>query len=90
MQTLFRLTTIDAWGPIHMGGALQPPHCNPKLDCGTPYAPLYFLSFVTVISWVMLNLYISVIMNAFDESKMSEDERATWNGLRDWSQIWAL
>lgn len=34
---------------------------------GTPWAPLYFVSFVTMATFVVLNLFVMIIVEDFDE-----------------------
>lgn len=40
---------------------------NP-IECGSSWSPAYFISFVFIVSLVILNLFIAVIFEAFDES----------------------
>ncbi len=42
-------------------------HCVPGRTCGSKLAPIYFFSFVIVCSYVMLNLFILVIIQQFDD-----------------------
>lgn len=55
MLTLFRVSTADAWGPIHAGA---------RSDLGLA-GSLYMVSFVLLVSYVMLNLFIAIILETF-------------------------
>jgi hypothetical protein len=54
---------------------LQPPHCDPVAnECGSWVVFPYFLSFVVLVSMVMLNLFTAVIIEAF-EAQEEQDVR---------------
>lgn len=42
-------------------------------SCGVPYSPLYFLSFVVLCTFVVLNLFILVILQQFQTYYLSEN-----------------
>ena len=39
---------------------------NPEKTCGSPLAYAYFVSFIFLCSFLMLNLFVAVIMDNFD------------------------
>ncbi len=41
--------------------------CVEGVNCGSNIAPIYFFSFVIICSYVMLNLFILVIIQQFDD-----------------------
>jgi len=47
--------------------------CIKGETCGTAIAPLYFISFIVICSFVMLNLFILVIIQQFDQYYLSDD-----------------
>lgn len=47
--------------------------CIPGETCGSNIAPLYFLSFIVICTFVMLNLFILVIIQQFDQYYLAED-----------------
>jgi hypothetical protein len=47
--------------------------CIKGETCGTNIAPLYFISFIVICSFVMLNLFILVIIQQFDQYYLAED-----------------
>ena len=77
---LFRCATGEAWPSIMLaceaGVACDPgAHeynettgkiINPDKKCGSPMAYFYFVSFIFLCSFLMLNLFVAVIMDNFD------------------------
>ena len=59
---LFAISTGEAWNEIMYDCYLAPDDCTPGVDCGTPFAPAYFITFIMLVTHVMLNLFILVII----------------------------
>ncbi|XP_062840951.1 voltage-dependent P/Q-type calcium channel subunit alpha-1A isoform X4 [Trichomycterus rosablanca] len=71
---LFRSATGEAWHDI-MLSCLGGKNCDPqsvneaddsKPKCGSEFAYLYFVSFIFLCSFLMLNLFVAVIMDNFE------------------------
>jgi hypothetical protein len=45
---------------------LQPPDCDPSKDCGSWVVYPYFLSFVVLVTIIMLQLFTAVIIESFE------------------------
>jgi hypothetical protein len=61
--------------------ALQPPDCDPALgECGSWVVYPYFVSFVLLVSMIMLNLFTAVILESF-EAQQEQDVSAAAQGL---------
>ena len=56
--TLFNITTLDGWTEV-MRTAMQ----------HYPWAWLYFVSFVVVGTFVVINMFIAIIINSLDDAK---------------------
>lgn len=67
LLTLFQIVTLEGWVEV-MDTALE----------AHPWAWVYFISFVLIGTFVMLNLFIAVVINNLEASKVAELE-----GLRD-------
>ena len=77
MLLLFRASTGEAWNCVMVDVMVQPPNCDPTEiededgnilkynDCGSLIAPLYFIAFVVIGSFLMLNLLIAVVLENF-------------------------
>ena len=66
---LLRMTTGEAWQAILNNVAVQPPDCDNHLgECGQKLtAVLYFCSFTLAGMYVLLNLFIAIILDAFTQ-----------------------
>ena len=42
------------------------------MECGTPWAALYFVSFMLIVSLIFLNLFIAIILESFLNSQAEE------------------
>ncbi|XP_053346771.1 voltage-dependent P/Q-type calcium channel subunit alpha-1A [Clarias gariepinus] len=67
---LFRSATGEAWHDI-MLSCLGGKECdllsgNTEPECGSEFAYLYFVSFIFLCSFLMLNLFVAVIMDNFE------------------------
>lgn len=62
MLTLLRCATGEEWQSIMK--EVQ----NPEVG-GTELAPLYFLSFISIAQFVMLNLFVMILLDDFDKTE---------------------
>nr|XP_015222182.1 PREDICTED: voltage-dependent N-type calcium channel subunit alpha-1B-like isoform X18 [Lepisosteus oculatus] len=67
---LFRSATGEAWHEI-MLSCLSNRHCDERSgstgkECGSNFAYFYFVSFIFLCSFLMLNLFVAVIMDNFE------------------------
>ncbi|XP_059414278.1 voltage-dependent P/Q-type calcium channel subunit alpha-1A-like isoform X13 [Carassius carassius] len=70
LMLLFRSATGEAWHEI-MLSCLGKKECdshsgNVEAECGSEFAYLYFVSFIFLCSFLMLNLFVAVIMDNFE------------------------
>ena len=74
-----RLATGEEWQlfmrACMVGTYATSPPCEGK-HCGTMFALPYFMSFVTLLTFVMLSLFIAVILENFSKSKKPSDADA--------------
>ena len=61
MIMLFRVSTGEDWNRI-MFDTMRTEDCIPNETCGTPYAPIFFILFILICTYIMLNLFILVII----------------------------
>ncbi|MCL4123637.1 UNVERIFIED_CONTAM: hypothetical protein GTU68_037055, partial [Idotea baltica] len=73
LMLLFRCATGEAWQSIMLScikGRPCDPHALKNADddkeCGSDIAYAYFVSFIFLCSFLMLNLFVAVIMDNFD------------------------
>ncbi|XP_066563810.1 voltage-dependent P/Q-type calcium channel subunit alpha-1A-like isoform X1 [Amia ocellicauda] len=70
LMLLFRSATGEAWHDI-MLSCLGGNMCDPRSgiqarECGNDFAYFYFVSFIFLCSFLMLNLFVAVIMDNFE------------------------
>ena len=74
--TLLQIVFGDEWHEMMIDCSVQPPFCDTVLpslssgDCGTPLAPLYFLSFKFVVHSMFLNIVVASFIDGLQYSKM--------------------
>ena len=73
MLILFMILTGEDWSLIMFDTSKTMPNCVPGKTCGTPIAPLYFISFIMICTFVLLNLFILVILQQFDKYYLPDD-----------------
>lgn len=59
---LFSISTGEDWNAIMYDCSHTSPDCIEGESCGSPYAFVYFISFILLVTYVMLNLFILVII----------------------------
>uniref|UniRef100_H3A6R0 Voltage-dependent N-type calcium channel subunit alpha n=1 Tax=Latimeria chalumnae TaxID=7897 RepID=H3A6R0_LATCH len=70
LMLLFRSATGEAWHEIMLSCLGNKP-CDPRSgtsanECGNDFAYFYFVSFIFLCSFLMLNLFVAVIMDNFE------------------------
>ncbi|CAJ1052911.1 voltage-dependent P/Q-type calcium channel subunit alpha-1A isoform X2 [Xyrichtys novacula] len=70
LMLLFRSATGEAWHEIMLaclgGKECDPDSGNTEPECGSTFAYTYFVSFIFLCSFLMLNLFVAVIMDNFE------------------------
>ncbi|VDN12048.1 unnamed protein product [Dibothriocephalus latus] len=62
-----RCATGEAWQELMLSSDYPKPCANkPEHTCGSGIAYVYFVSFIFLCSFIMLNLFVAVIMDNFD------------------------
>jgi hypothetical protein len=94
---LFRMATGESWNGI-MHDAMNPEvdipvKCDPAVSkCGSAAAIPYFVTFVFLGQFMMLNLFIAVVLDEFANVGVPEDERENPLDIRDlnlYADAWA-
>ena len=62
---LFSISTGEDWNKIMHDCSHTSPDCIEGETCGSFFAPAYFIAFILLITYVMLNLFILVIIQQF-------------------------
>ena len=59
---LIRMSTGEDWPTIMFDTMNTDEDCIPDFNCGIAYSPVFFIPFVMICTYVMLNLFIMVII----------------------------
>ena len=103
MLTLFRMATGESWNFIMADCARQKSilfDCEPQTydqvmkdgihGCGSPMpAYLYFCSYMVVVSFIFLNLFIVVIFESFENSKNEALLKVSMLAFEKFKKIWS-
>ncbi|XP_031618644.1 sodium channel protein 60E isoform X2 [Contarinia nasturtii] len=80
MTLLFRLMTSAGWNDVLESLMIQPPKCNPHFnnqtngDCGHPLLAItYFTSFIIINYMIVINMYIAIILENFNQAHQEEE-----------------
>ncbi|KAG5306217.1 SCN60 protein, partial [Acromyrmex insinuator] len=81
MQLLFRLMTSAGWNDVLESLMVQPPECDPTPnsrqmngDCGYPLLAItYFTSFIIISYMIVINMYIAIILENFNQAHQEEE-----------------
>ncbi|XP_066293286.1 voltage-dependent T-type calcium channel subunit alpha-1G-like isoform X2 [Branchiostoma lanceolatum] len=77
LLTLFRIATGDNWNGIMKDTLRGPPDCDDSEDCkanccvSAILAPIYFVSFVLMAQFVLVNVVVAVLMKNMEDSNRS-------------------
>eukprot|EP00825_Cyclidium_porcatum_P019509 TRINITY_DN2214_c0_g1_i1.p1 TRINITY_DN2214_c0_g1~~TRINITY_DN2214_c0_g1_i1.p1 ORF type:complete len:381 (+),score=74.92 TRINITY_DN2214_c0_g1_i1:61-1203(+) len=87
---LFKASTREDWLFIMHDISKTPPNCTPGVDCGSAFAIPFMLSYVTISSYIMLNLFVLIILNDFEEYNLKSDNSVEQfsNSLQAFNKCW--
>lgn len=103
MSILFRCSTGEDWYIIMYDTLNIPPNCTPNVNCGTckqfnlvirpnyvDWSYLYFITFIIALQFIMLNMFILIILENFDEYYFKPDNplKRFKDSLEAFSAVW--
>lgn len=96
MLLLFRVGTAAGWNTILDPLMVSEPDCDPNMDNGGPngncgnrfLAVFFFVSYILIIFLIMINMYIAVILENFNEAQQQEEIGVTDDDLETFIQVW--
>lgn len=72
--------TSAGWNDVLESLMIQPPHCDINLetssngDCGHPLLAItYFTSFIIISYMIVINMYIAIILENFNQAHQEEE-----------------
>lgn len=76
----FRLITSAGWNDVLESLMVEPPECDPTYrnqsngDCGYPLLSIiYFTSFIIINYMIVINMYIAIILENFNQAHQEEE-----------------
>ena len=97
MMVLFRLATSAGWNEVLDSLMITAPDCDPNLngvpngDCGTPWvAVAYFVTFILITYLIIVNMYIAVILENFNQAHEQEEIGITDEDIEMFYAVWQL
>eukprot|EP01060_Flectonema_neradi_P028643 TRINITY_DN3854_c3_g1_i1.p1 TRINITY_DN3854_c3_g1~~TRINITY_DN3854_c3_g1_i1.p1 ORF type:complete len:2094 (+),score=318.99 TRINITY_DN3854_c3_g1_i1:61-6342(+) len=74
---LFQISTGELWLDALEGVRVEAPYC--EQNCGSDVAIPYFVVFMVVVSFLMVNLFVAVVLEAFQDAEqvLSNDSLIT-------------
>lgn len=89
MQLMFIFTTNEDWSRAMADTMRRPPYCLNDDSCGTPFAPLFFVSFSVISAMVVMNLFIAIILDNFSTTMRMDQSQLTMADLHRYTEIWS-
>ncbi|KAJ9468458.1 Sodium channel protein 60E [Diplonema papillatum] len=87
---LVRIVTGENWNGIMHETMVREPDCDSNLDnCGTLFAPLYYLSFLLVANFILTNLFVAIILDNFRTTILIEKSDLRMTDLHRFIETWA-
>lgn len=97
MVLIFRLMTAAGWNDVLEPLMIQPPDCDPNYEglsngnCGNGWiAVCYFSSFIVIIFLVLINMYVAVILENYNNVMEQEKIGITREDIDLFYQHWML
>ena len=90
MLLVFRMTTGEDWNNIMFDCMRVDEKCLMTNTCGSPYAVIYFILFILISTYIMLNLFVLVILQQFDKYYLPKDNiiQRFKGDLTNFKQTW--
>ena len=91
MLILFKCSTGDEWFLIMFDLTKKEPGCEMTDSCGSIAAIFFFLSFFLICSYIMLNLFILIIIQQFEEYhlRVNNPIQTFRENLETFKKIWS-
>lgn len=97
MCLLFRIATAAGWNGVLEATMVEPPLCDetPRRewdganDCGSKLLPIvFFVFYIALIVLIMINMYIAVILENFNQAMSQDEAGITEDDLEAFYSVW--
>eukprot|EP00756_Hemistasia_phaeocysticola_P022354 Hpha_TRINITY_DN15829_c1_g11::TRINITY_DN15829_c1_g11_i1::g.191195::m.191195 len=92
--TLYTIASTEAWYDVMRGTSLDPPRCDPNLEphhnCGADkwISLVFFLLFMVLGSCLILNLFVTVVVDRYAEAREAQRQLDKIEALRPFIESW--
>lgn len=92
---LIQVTTLDNWG-VTMTSLTITENCGPETNpegidrCGSAMAPFYFIPFILLSSYVIVNLFCAIILDNFSTTMELDKSNLKVSDLKKFADAWAV
>ena len=89
--TLYQVSTTETWTDVMSACSLSPPLCDEDGgDCGPNalWVALYFYSFMIIGSFIVLNLFITVVLDQFGDLMDQLDNTFVFDAFNTYRRCW--
>ena len=97
MLLLFRLATSAGWNEVLDSLMIQTSDCDPTYknapngNCGTKWiAVIYFVTYILITYLIIVNMYIAVILENFNQAHEQEEIGITDEDIEMFYAVWQL
>lgn len=88
LLTMIRISTSENWNSI-MRSLMNTSTCSGN-DCGNSWLAIpFFVSFIIICTYVIMNLFIAVILDNFENQMKFEDSALNSSDLSRFTEIWS-
>jgi len=97
MCLLFRIATAAGWNGVLEATMVRPPLCdstprpewNGSNECGSTILPIvFFVFYIALIVLIMINMYIAVILENFNQAISQDEAGITEDDLEAFYSVW--
>eukprot|EP01065_Artemidia_motanka_P016648 TRINITY_DN2025_c3_g1_i4.p1 TRINITY_DN2025_c3_g1~~TRINITY_DN2025_c3_g1_i4.p1 ORF type:complete len:1864 (+),score=575.12 TRINITY_DN2025_c3_g1_i4:699-5594(+) len=87
---LMRVVTGENWNGVMHETMVQEPECSEtRDDCGNYFAPIYFLTFILLATFILTNLFVAIILDNFKTTILIEKSDLRMRDLHRFIDIWS-
>lgn len=89
--TIFLICTGDIWPDMMYNCMYTGDECSEEAgNCGSPAAALYFITLITAVTFLLLNMFVTILVDQFIEARRIFLGRITVNDLDHFRKAWAF
>eukprot|EP00899_Mesostigma_viride_P014513 jgi/Mesvir1/23062/Mv26577-RA.2 len=85
---LLRMVTGESWNGVMYECMARPEGCEQAGDCGYRHGWIYFVTFVVLGTFTLFNLFVAVLLENFEASRMQDEGQVHLKNLRSFRKKW--